>query len=315
MPALKRALLPTLLVFLFHSGPVGAQTRDRGPMVLEIPSSTRALALGNAFALGYGDPDAVFYHPSQLNRIQGLGATLRRFGANGTFTALSAGQSWFGGGVALGLQQLSYEAPLDPSPSAGDILGLPVDEASLRDEGQTALSETVISAGYGKSLLGAQMGVVGKLIEQRAGSRKAGTAAVDLGLAVSPGPFTVGVSVQNLGPGLQFAGGEIGLPTRFTLGATSRRAPVGPLDVSASSAVSYRRDGDVVPSVGLEVAYWPITGRTFVGRVGYRYLSDDFSAVPVTFGAAFMGDNIVLEYAFQGYDSGDPSHSFSLGWR
>lgn len=315
MPAPKRALLPSLLLFFLLSGPVQAQTRDRGPIVLEIPAGSRALALGNAFALGFGDPDAIFYHPSQLNRIQGLSANLRRFGANGTFTALSAGGSWFGGGVGLGLQQLTYEAALDPAPLAGDLLGLPADEGSLRNAGPTALSETVLSAGYGKSLLGAQVGVVGKLVEQRAGSRKAGTAAVDVGLAVSPGPVTVGVAVQNLGPGLQFAGEEIGLPTRFTLGATSRRAPVGPLDVSASSAVSYRRDGEVVPSAGLEVAYWPITGRTFVGRVGYRYLSDDFSALPFTFGAAFMGDDIVLEYAFQGYDSGDPSHSFSLGWR
>jgi hypothetical protein len=314
MPSPKRTLLPALLLALI-SFPVQAQTRDRGPIVLEIPASSRALALGNAFALGFGDPDAIFYHPSQLNRIRGIEATLRRFGANGTFTALSAGQSWYGGGVALGLQQLTYEASLDPNPLAGDILGLPADEASLRDVGQTALSETVLSAGYGKSLLGAQMGVVGKLVEQRAGSRKAGTAALDVGLAVSPGPVTLGVAVQNLGPGLQFAGEEIGLPTRFSVGASTQTAMVGPLDLSASSVVSYRMDGDVVPSVGLEVAYWPITGRTFVGRVGYRHLSDDFSAVPITFGAAFKGDNIVLEYAFQGYDSGDPSHSFSLGWR
>jgi hypothetical protein len=67
--------------------------------------------------------------------------------------------------------------------------------------------------------------------------------------------------------------------------------------------------------VGLEVGYWPVNGRTFVGRVGYRYRSDDFTACPLTFGAAFLGDNISLEYAYQGFDDGDPSHRFSVGWR
>lgn len=114
---------------------------------------------------------------------------------------------------------------------------------------------------------------------------------------------------------MSLAGGEVPLPTRFTLGASSRSAPVGPLDVAFSSSLSYRLEGDVVPALGLELGYWPVTGRTFVGRIGYRYLSNDFSAIPFTFGGAFLGDDIALEYAFQAYDTGDPSHSFSIGWR
>ncbi len=35
----------------------------------------------------------------------------------------------------------------------------------------------------------------------------------------------------------------------------------------------------------------------------------------MTFGGAFMGDDIILEYAYEGFDSGSPSHSFTLGWR
>jgi hypothetical protein len=74
-------------------------------------------------------------------------------------------------------------------------------------------------------------------------------------------------------------------------------------------------DGDLEPSLGLEVGYWPINGRTFVGRIGYRHRSGEYEAVPVTFGGAFYGDNIVLEYALQPFDSGDPSHRFFMGWR
>jgi hypothetical protein len=196
-----------------------------------------------------------------------------------------------------------------------DILHLPGDEASLRDGGELAASELVLSAGYGKPLMGAQVGMVGKLIEQRMGFRKAGTVAVDLGVVLSEGPFTVGLAAQNLGPAIDMAGGEIPLPVRFTLGASSRSAPLGPLDVSASGALSYRLDGDLVPALGLEVGYWPLTGRTFVGRVGYRHRDRELTSTPITFGGAFLGDDIVLEYAYQGYETGSPSHSFGIGWR
>jgi hypothetical protein len=315
MSAAKGAIRITLLCLTVWAHPALGQSRDRGPIVLDLSASTRALALGNAFALGSGDSDALFYHPGQLSRAQGFVASLQRFTAMGTFTALSAGQSWFGGGVALGVQHLGYQIPQDAIGTVEDILDLPGDEASLRDGGELAASELVLSAGYGRRLMGAQMGVVGKLVEQRLGFRKAGTVAVDLGIVHSEGPVTMGLAAQNLGPAMDMAGGEVPLPVRFTLGASSRSAPLGPLDVSASGALSYRLDGDLAPSLGLEVGYWPLTGRTFVGRIGYRHRTEEFTTSPITFGGAFMGDNIVLEYAYQGYETGSASHSFSIGWR
>lgn len=314
MPPPFRYILSLILLAIL-TAPLHAQDRERGPLVLELPSSTRALAMGDAFQLASRDPDAVFYHPGRVARAQGLVASLQRFTANGTLTSLSAGQDWFGGGVALGLQNLTYEAPTRGGQDLQDILALSADEASLREPGDVGVSETVVSAGFGKSLLGMEMGIVGKYVEQRFHHRKASTLAADLGLAASAGPLTVGLSVQNLGPDLSFRGGDIPLPTRFTLGASSEAAMVGPLDVAASTALSYRLDGDLVPAVGLEVGYWPIRGRTFVGRVGYRYRDSEYSAWPVTFGGAFLGDDITLEYAFQGFDEGDPAHRFSLGWR
>ncbi len=220
-----------------------------------------------------------------------------------------------GGGIVLGIQQLSYEAPGQSPLTTAHILDFPADEGSLRDDGAVGVSELAISAGYGRRIFGARLGAVGKLVEQRVGYLKAGTVALDVGLAMSPGPISIGITAQNLGPAIAIGGGEIPLPTRFTLGAASQPAPVGPLDLSASTAVNYRLDGDVVPSMGLEVGYWPVVGRTFVGRVGYRHLSDDLSATPITFGGAFFGDDLILEYTFQGYESGDPSHRFGIGWR
>lgn len=308
-------LLGCLVFATCWCAPVNAQSRDRGPIVLALPASTRALALGNSFALGFQDSDAVFYQPGLLNRAQGLSGSVQRYGPSSTLATFSAGRSWLSGGVVLGIQHLSYGADESGQILGNDLLGLPADIGSLRENGDVGVSELVVSAGYGRTIKWIQMGLVGKLIEERFGPLKSATGAIDLGAAASPGPVTVGFAVQNLGPAMTIGGEEIPLPLRFALGGSTDRKPVGPLDLSASSAVSYRVDGHVVPSVGLEVAYWPVTGRTFVGRLGYRHLPGEQSGSPVTFGGAFIGDDIILDYAYEGFDSGSPSHRFSLGWR
>jgi len=306
-----------LLLSLFSalSQEAHAQTREYGPMVLELPSSASALALGNSFQLGCQDPSAIFYHPGALNRAQGMIASAQRYQPSSTQVALAAGTRWGSGVVALGVQFLTYGASASDPIDGSDILALPADAGSLRDEGNVAASETVVSVGYGRRLFGLQMGVVGKFIEQRFGPRQAAVGAVDLGATFSPGPLSVGLAAQNLGPDLTIGGEEIPLPLRFTLGASSRQAPVGPLDLSASAAVTYRIEGEAVPSAGLQAGYWPVTGRTFIARLGYRYLPDEQSGCPVTFGGAFLGDAITLEYAYEGFDSGKAAHRFGIGWR
>lgn len=310
--------LPLLLTCLALSLPAGAgeaQLRDRGPLILELPASARSLALGDAFPTTDPGAEGLFYHPGLLTRSEGIGASYQRFGANASLLSMAAGTAWFSGGVAVGIQTLTYEADAEGPVASENILGLSSDEGSLRDEGNTGVSETVLSVGYGRSVLGLRAGVVGKLVQQRFGHRNASTAAADLGLALSPGPLVLALSARNLGPGLTLGGEEIPLPTRFTLGAASRATPIGPLDLAASAALTYRVDGELIPGVGMEVSYWPVTGRTFVARIGYRALPDEQSARPLTFGGAFRGDNLILEYAYLGFESGDPSHRFGVGWR
>jgi len=312
----RRPLLLGLLVFsTLWCEAANAQSRDRGPIILELPASTRALALGNSFALGSQDANALFYQPGLLNRAQGLSGSFQRYGRSATLSTFSAGRSWLSGGVVLGIQHLSYGEDPPGRLLGSDLLGLPAGVASLRENGPVGVSELVVSAGYGRTIKGIRMGFVGKLIEERLGSLKAATSAMDFGAAASPGPVTVGFAVQNLGPAMTIGGEDIPLPLRFALGASTDRTPVGPLDLSASSALMYSVDGDVTPSVGVEVAYWPVTGRTFVGRLGYRRLPGKQPGSPVTFGGAFMGDDIILDYAYESFDSGSPSHRFSVGWR
>jgi hypothetical protein len=65
------------------------------------------------------------------------------------------------------------------------------------------------------------------------------------------------------------------------------------------------------------VGYWPVRGRTFVGRLGAQVVPEGSDASPFTFGFAFWGDDLVVEWAFQPFDGAPESgtHRFSIGWR
>ena len=295
--------------------PAIAQNRDRGPIILELPASTRALGMANSYAVGAPDSDMVFYHPGLLSGARGFSGSVQRYSPHSTLAAVSAGQSWLSGGVAFGLQVLTYGADGSDPTQGTDVLALPADLGSIRENGEIGVSEFVVSAGYGQTVKGVRMGFVGKLVQQRFGSMQGSTGAVDVGITASPGPVTLGLSAQNIGPDLTMGEEDIPLPTRFTLGASTDRKAAGPLDLTASSAVSYRMDGHVIPSAGVEAAYWPVTGRTFAGRIGYRHLPEEQSGFPVTFGGGFYGDAIALEYAYEGFDSGQGAHRISIGWR
>ena len=115
---------------------------------LELSGSTRALALGGAFALGFQDADAVFHQPGVLDRAQGFGGSIQRFGSSGALTTLSAGGSWLSGGIALGVQHLSYGANATTPIDGADLLSLSRDPGSLRANGDVGVSELVLSLGY-----------------------------------------------------------------------------------------------------------------------------------------------------------------------
>ena len=158
---------------------------------------------------------------------------------------------------------------------------------------------------------------VGELVDQDL------TGAVDVGTSIQvgryrsdaglPSAFTLGLGVQNLGPDLELEGSTLGLAHRVTAGASFQRWLVGPFDLGASAALSREADGAWIPALGGEVAWWPVTGRTFTGWIGVRRV--DGPSKRVTFGGAFRRDALGIEYAFQGFDTFGGAHRFGISWR
>lgn len=283
-------------------GPLVAQAP--APVVLDLPASTEALGLGTVFPVSGRDSDALFYNAGVLADARGIGVAAQRIASSGTLLTASGAASWGGGGVGVGVQSLAYDARM----------GTPPDASDLSSRGELAVAELVASVGYGRVLGPIRAGAVGKLVEARIGGTRASGLALDLGIATELAFGTVGLAVQNLGPELELGTFDMPMPDRVTLAGSFEPVPFGPLDVRAAAAVSRRTDGEVAPGVGLDVRYWPVEGRTFIGRVGARRVPDG-SALPVTFGLAFWGDALALEYAFQAHRAADDAHRLGVRWR
>lgn len=276
------------------------------PKVLSLPASVRAMALGGAYMMNAGHADALFYHPALLTGASGFGLEIQRWGERASASAASAAMAWLGGGVGIGLQTLQTNLP---------DFHVPEGQAILLAGGALPVSERVATVGYARRLFGVQFGVAGKLVEERLGAASSTTVLMDVGAARSLGPVTVGLTVQDLGNDAFQVDGDFG-PARVVLGAGSYGRQVGPLDLGFTVALSHGRD-DTRVGGGLELGYWPISGRTFVARVGLQTTPEEDEGVdPFTFGFAFWGDDLVLEWAYQGFgDLDGNTHRFGVRWR
>jgi hypothetical protein len=296
-----------VLLLLLLAAPAQAQVRENAPLLLQLPASTRAFGLGDSYHLASADNDALFYHPGLIDAARGAGASLAFFD-RATLVTISAAVEFWRGGMAFGAQSLSYSAP------TGSSGAFARGEAGLGETGAVNASELAVTAGYGRLIKGFRIGMAAKYIEMRVPGERDVTVAADLGIARRIGFVTAGFSAQNLGRALELAGDEPALPLTLTLGASTQTRPVGPLDVAVAAAVSRQEDGTVVPHTGVELAYWPVSGRTFIGRIGVRYI-DGSDIRPLTLGAGFVGDRIGIDYGVQGYEDARAVHRIGVRLR
>lgn len=300
------ARVATVLALLAPGG-AAAQTAGSLPRVFELPASTRAMALGDAYVMTAGHADALFYHPALLTDAGGFGLDVQRWGDESTSAAASAAMQWLGGGIGVGLLSLQYSGPGTGAAAA------PAGQDHLFGAGAAPVSERVAVVGHGRELFGISVGAAAKVVEERVDASRSTTVMFDVGAATEVGPVTVGLTVRDLGQE-PLVEPEDRTP-RVVLGVGGYGRPLGIFDVGLSAAAHWTEDRATV-SGGVEVGYWPIRGRTFVARVGFQDPDgSDLSAF--SFGFAFWGDNVTAEWAFRPY-SGPGSagtHRFGLRWR
>lgn len=298
-----------LLALALAAAPAAAQRPETAPLLPLLPGSTRALALGGAYPIGGTDSDAIFYNPAVSDRLRGASLAVQWAGSATTLHTLSAATEWWGGALGIGVMAADYHA------HTGDdgTIFLPGSAAALLERGGTAGSERAALLSYGRRIRGLRLAATGKLLEQRTQAERNVTVAGDVAAAVNVSYFTIGVAAQNLGPGIEVEGRDYDLPLRAALNASGNQLlPVGPFDLGAAAEVAWTRHGVVVPAGGLELAYWPIAGRTFTVRAGARRPLE--GEKPFTLGGGFTGDRISLDYAFVPLDDGQ-LHRVGVRWR
>ena len=139
-----------------------AQAPATGPVILLIPASTRATALGNAWVAGR-DEDAQFYNPAQLLAGRaGFNATGARFGPTSKFGSLAG--TYAAGPLSMtlgwGVEYLTFKTqqgenyPVTPASLTRDIDG--EDASSLLG----SLSAAVVWKGF-------RIGASGKYISEK----------------------------------------------------------------------------------------------------------------------------------------------------
>lgn len=296
-----------LLLLLALPSALAAQTAGREPALVELPVGARSVALGHAYQVGDADPDAVFHNPALLGRSEGVMLGYTRFGDGGVGLSLSHARSWLGGRIGVGVRALEAGSP-GPGARRGGV-------DPLLDRGSPGVGELSASLAYARTLFGVRLGVTGRLVDQRFDEARNAAASFDVGVAHELGPLSAALAVRNIGPDRDLGGDEeIPQPLLVTLGVGGYGEPVGPLDLGFAASLSVRDDGEVEGGGGLEIGYWPIQGRTFVLRIGGRHVPEG-EASPLTLGASFWGDDLVLAYAFQPVDGLDDVHRITVGWR
>ena len=293
--------LPTavLLAAVACAVPLNAQQPQRAVLLPQLPASVRAAALGNAFVLGSGEPEAIFYNPALSGGMEQVSVSGQWYGGSATLYTVAAGGQILGTSLAVGLQTVDYGA------APGDLGFADLHGAERLTVAATRVaSERVLTVGANRRMLGVRLGVAVKALERREDAERRVRPAVDLSTGLNVGPVAVGLSVHDLGESMTLGEEEVDLPTRATLGASSRTLQLGPLDVVATAAATYHFDEEFVSGGGVEVSYWPIQGRTFTARAGWREM-EEAGAEPLTLGAAVTLDSFMVEYAWQRFEQAD----------
>jgi hypothetical protein len=271
------------------------------PLVLRLPVSTRALAMGGAQPVAQ-DAEALLAHPALLAWSRGASAQGQRYGAASTLGVLASALPTLGGTTGLAVQYLDYGA------AGGDLRAAARGGAgALPARGPVTASSLAATVGYARAAFGLRVGAALRYAEERLGAARDGTVSADVGVAKGFlfDNVTAGLAVQHLGEGLRLRGARAPLPTRVTLGLSGANYPVNSwLDLGAAGSVSVVRGGDVVSAVGVEAALVPLQGYAIALRAGARRTLDPGER-PATAGLGFTRDRVSLDYAYEPFAGRD----------
>ena len=281
-----------------------ARAQSSAAILLTLPASARALALGEAWGAVADDESALFYNPAQLARVRGaaVGGSVQHYVANTTLGAFAFAGQLARGTAAVGVQVLDYGSE-EEIVSAGGSQGTPTGRS-------VSAQDIAITAGYGIAFgtRGAwRVGTALKLARQRVADLSGSSLAVDLGAAYSsPAGWELSAAVQHLGASLTLAGVSTRLPltTRLSAASPALRGLFGERFTLRALGEAREALGGAVTGVLATEGTWraPRDGLALTGRAGYAFRGAGDDRRPLTVGAGITLARVTVDYAYEGFD-------------
>lgn len=302
----SRVLLLAVGFVMLAAAPTQAQRERYAPLVLQLPVSARAAAMGGV-SMGTRDADAAFGNPALAGGNSAVSLTMARYASGATAGHLASATTIGALGISVGMQLLDARSRFGGFPVRSDVL---TDEGARADAG---LGANVAASFAWK---GMRWGASARYVEERFSDVRATSAAFDVGASkeVFSGALVTGVALQHLGRDLSMGSVRAPLPSRLSFGAAGRYGNFTWVDIAAAANVAVRRDGRVVPSAGGELSYVPIDGVALIVRGGVR-APELHAQRPLTSGLGLSFDRLSLDYGWEDMRGRGGAHHLTLRLR
>lgn len=283
-------------------------------IVLQLPASARAAALGNAYGAAGQDDAMIFYNPAQLEpgdrRNSAASASVQRY-AGAYAAALSAARRMGPGHLGIGLQLLDYGSVSEvvPDPVYGG-------ERGYETGAQMSARDFAGSIGYGMQVAPFRLGATVKVVHQQVADLSDATGALDVGIALGTPLGLLGFAMQNSGGLLTLGSSMAPLPLLYRWGFEVFPMPIGRATLTNLLDWSKARDGEFRFSGGSEISLPAGRGFRLAARAGLRarrFKGSEGSRL--TFGGGIASPRFAVDYAFQtieGMDLG--THRVGVRW-
>ncbi len=312
LPLTAGAFAATVLVSALGAPPAGAQGGHSAAILLELPASARAMALGGAAVTAEGET-AVFYNPAQLALVAGAtaGVSVQRYIFSSTLGAFAAATRFGPGSIGLGVQALEYGSVEEIVPD--DAFG---GERGTATGARVDAGDLVATVAYGVRRGRFRVGMAGKVVRQRIVDESGTAGAFDLGVGVTLGRgAAIGAAMQNVGTKLETGSTSAALPRAVRVGGSIPFSATEAITLLIAADLVKPREGDAVTGGGIEMRWQASQSLALVGRAGGMMLPGDDDGSPITAGAAVIGRHLAVDYAFRSFDAvGGAMHRIGVRW-
>ena len=285
------------LTLLFAAQSIAAQG-SRAGILLTLPTSTRALGLGDAAAAAVSDEWALFSSPAQLARANRFSAGLasEAYLAATQLSAVAVAIPLWRGTLGVGATLLDYGSVKEIVASVSGLDGI--------ETGRTvSAQDDAVAVGFGMPIpwaWGLRGGVAVEMLRTRVADLSASGVAASFGVAwTAQSGWDVAAAVQHVGDAIALGATSGPLPLVLR-GAVA--APAMHFGSATARPMAELRSvrGGVVSGTGAAEASWPgVRGAEFVARAAYTVRGSGDDHWPLSLGAGVVMGRFTVDYAME----------------